>query len=61
MSEFLTLADVAERYQISKASVYHFVRDGHLPRGLKLGKTHRWPLSQLEAFEKELTNTDKKQ
>lgn len=53
MSEFLTLADVAERYQISKTGVYRLVKDGNLPRGLKLGKTHRWPLSQLEAFEKE--------
>lgn len=54
MSEFLTLADVAKRYQISKAGVYRLVKNGYLPHGLKLGKTHRWPLSQLEAHEKEL-------
>ena len=52
MTEFLTAKDIAKRYQISLAAVYAFVRDGKIPCGLRLGRSRRWPLHQIEEFEK---------
>ena len=52
--QFLSIKELSERYGISKASAYNYVRDGKLPRGIHIGKAHRWALSELEAFERAL-------
>ena len=57
MQKFLSISDLAERYGISKPSIYNYVRDGKLPRGIYIGHSHRWALTELEAFEAELMNT----
>ena len=48
MQKFLSISDLAERYGISKPSIYNYVRDGKLPRGIHIGKAH--------PFEAELMN-----
>ena len=53
MQKFLTVNEVAERYGICKASVVNHVRDGKFPRGILIGHSRRWALSELEAFEAE--------
>ena len=58
MKQFLTISDLAERYGISKPSVYNYVRAGMLPKGFYIGHSHRWPLSELEAFEQALTGKE---
>ena len=52
MTEFLTAKDIAKRYQISLWTVYALVRNGKIPCGLRLGRSRRWPLRQIEEFEK---------
>lgn len=54
MSVFLTVDDLAERYGISKASVFNHVRNGKLPRGIFIGKSHRWNIEELKTFEAKL-------
>ena len=56
MQKFLSISDLAERYGISKPSIYNYVRDGKLPRGIHIGRSRRWALTELEAFEAELMN-----
>lgn len=51
MGEFLTVTDVAKRYSISRSSVFNFYKKGLIPKGITFGKTRRWSLEELEAFE----------
>lgn len=56
---FLTINDLMRRYQLSRASVFNYIRQGQLPRGIYIGSSHRWRLDELEAWEKkELTGHD---
>ena len=55
MSEFLTIGDLAKRYKISKATVFNLIRKGQLPSGFCIGKSRRFRIEELEAFEHELT------
>ena len=53
MSEqILTIKALMERYNCSKPTLYRQMRDGNFPKGISLGKLRRWPLSQIEAWEK---------
>lgn len=56
--QFLSIKELSERYGISKASAYNYIRDGKLPAGIHIGKSHRWPLSELEAFERALAGKE---
>lgn len=49
---FLTVSDLMSRYQLSRGSVFNYVRQGRLPRGIYIGKSHRWKLTELEEWEK---------
>ena len=57
MKQFLTINDLAERYGVSKPSVYNYIRTGKLPKGFYIGHSHRWAITELEAFEANLINT----
>ncbi len=54
MKQFLNTTELAQRYGISKATVFNLVRAGKLPHGVHLGKSRRWDIKELEAFEKTL-------
>ena len=49
--KFLTMRDIAARYQITRAAVNRWMKDGRFPLGCHIGRLHRWPLSQLQAWE----------
>ena len=52
---FLTVKDVAARYQISVASVYRWVKEGSLPKAVQLAKNcSRWHLDDLLEHESRL-------
>ena len=55
--QFLTISDLAERYGVCKASIRKYVRSGRLPHGIYIGGAHRWPISEIEAFEARLANS----
>ena len=52
--EFLTVKDLADRYGLNKCTIYSLLRSGKLPAGLKIGRSRRWKLCMIEAFEASL-------
>jgi predicted DNA-binding transcriptional regulator AlpA len=55
--KFLTVDQVAERYNTSKASIWRWQKaNKHFPLALKIGPNcTRWRLADLEAFEAHLS------
>ena len=41
--DYLTANQLAQALQVTKQTLYSFVRRGILPRGVKLGGIRRWP------------------
>jgi excisionase family DNA binding protein len=50
-SEFLTVAEVAQRWQLHPESVRRMIRQGRVPR-VVVGRHNRVALATVEAFEK---------
>lgn len=49
---FLSVEQVAARYNVSKDAIWRWRREGDFPKPVKLGlRTSRWRLSDLEAYE----------
>lgn len=58
--QYLTDKQVAERYQISRPSVWRWARDGLLPPPERLGpNTQRWRVATLEAHDEQRAETHK--
>lgn len=55
MKQFLTIKDLADRYGVSRASIYNHIKAGRFPQGVFIGRSHRWSVKELEAFEQTLT------
>lgn len=52
--KYLSDKTIAERYGVSRATVWRWVREGLFPSPLKIGRQcTRWKLSDLEAWESE--------
>ncbi len=53
---FLTDRQIAERYSVSRATVWRWVKEKRLPAPARLGPaTTRWRESDLKAFEQAAT------
>ncbi len=50
-SDFLSVRDLATRYNINTRTVYRLAKEGKLPPFFKVGASRRWRLSDLMAFE----------
>lgn len=51
-THYLTDNAVAQRYSVSRPTVWRWVSEGHLPRPVKLGEnTTRWRLTDLLEWE----------
>ena len=48
MSQYLTANELAELLQVTRCTVYNWVRKGILPCGFKIGKCRRWDYSEIE-------------
>lgn len=55
---YLTLKEVRARYGISHGTVYGRIKAGEFPAPLKFGKSSRWRLSELAAWERSLPRGD---
>lgn len=54
MESFVTDNDLAERYKVSRVTVWRWARQGRLPAPIKLAPaTTRWRLSEIEKWETE--------
>jgi len=49
---YYSLDDVVNRLQVSKPSVYKWIREGKMPEPIKLGKM-RWSKDRIEQWMKE--------
>ena len=45
---YITASEVAQILQVTRSTVYNLVRKGILPRGLKIGQSRRWKLSEVK-------------
>ena len=50
-SDFLSVRDLATRYNINTRTVYRLVKEGKLPPCFRVGASRRWRISDLEKFE----------
>lgn len=52
MAQYLSDKAVAARYESSRATIWRWVKEGKLPRPVKLASgTTRWKLSDLQSWE----------
>lgn len=49
-SQLLKIAEVQKRAQLSRASIYNYVKAGKFPAPVKLGKHSRWVESEVEQY-----------
>ena len=52
---YLTVGQVAQRFGVSKDSIWRWKRNGEFPKPFKLGGSTRWRLSDIEDWESQLT------
>lgn len=50
--QWLTVKDLAQRYKVTEACIWKWVKSGNLPPPRSLGpQTRRWPPEVIETFE----------
>jgi len=52
---YLSVDQVAQRFNVSKDSIWRWKRNGEFPKPFKLGGATRWRLSDIEDWESRLT------
>ena len=54
---YLTVRDLAKRYQVAVNTIWGWARNGNLPKPIKLGhQCTRWLRSEVEARERDMAN-----
>jgi predicted DNA-binding transcriptional regulator AlpA len=48
---YLSVKSLANRYELSVPTIWRFLRDGLIPKPLKIGGSTRWLLDDLIKFE----------
>ena len=48
--ELMTLPDLQERLQISRATVYELISRDGLPMPIKIGRSNRWIVTEIAAW-----------
>ena len=54
MEKYLNAKDLAQRYGLSVITVFKKAKSGEFPAGIKIGRSRRWSIDELEQFEKGL-------
>ncbi|MCX4532696.1 helix-turn-helix domain-containing protein [Streptomyces sp. NBC_00841] len=54
MAQYLTTAEVAERYRTAESTVRYWRQIGKGPRGIKIGKRVLYPVAELLSYEQAL-------
>lgn len=54
LPEFLTMAEVVERYRTKEATVRYWRHTGYGPKGVKVGARVLYPRTEIERFDREL-------
>lgn len=54
MADYVSDKTLAGKYEVSRATIWRWVREGRLPEPVKLGPgCTRWPMSAIKQFEAE--------
>ncbi len=53
----LTFRDLMSRYRVSETTLHNWLRAGKFPPGIKIERTRRWDIRELEAFEQRVSTT----
>ena len=54
--KLLTLTDVVKIVGFKKSTIYKFIKEGKFPKQIKIGKSSRWKLSDIQKWMKEVTS-----
>lgn len=54
LSQYLTLAEVAEHYRTTDGTVRYWRHIGYGPKGVKLGTRVLYPRAEIERFDRQL-------
>jgi prophage regulatory protein len=54
VNPYLMDKQVAERFSVSRTTIWRWIRTSNFPKPVKLGGSTRWRLADLEAWEKTL-------
>lgn len=49
--QYLSDRKLAERYEVSRATVWRWTKENHLPKPVKINGSTRWVLADLESWE----------
>ena len=52
--KFLNVSEVAQRYGLAKVTIFAKAKAGEFPAGIKIGRSRRWSIDDLEEFEQNL-------
>ena len=52
--KFLNVSEVAQRYGLARVTIFAKAKAGEFPAGIKIGRSRRWSVAELEEFEKNL-------
>ncbi|MCZ8186197.1 MAG: helix-turn-helix domain-containing protein [Beijerinckiaceae bacterium] len=53
---FLSVENVALRYDVSRATIWRWLKTRGFPKPRKIGRLTRWALADLEAFDQAMSN-----
>lgn len=48
--KYVKARDLAAMFNVSRPSIYYWIKRGYFPEGRKIGGVRRWALSEIQAF-----------
>ncbi len=48
--KYVKARDLAAMFNVSRPSLYYWIKRGYFPEGRKIGGVRRWALSDVQAF-----------
>ena len=49
---YLTMADLAERFQVNRSTIYRAIKEGEFPPPVRIFSCPRWSLKSILAYER---------
>ena len=53
MAEYLTSKELADRFKLTKKTLYRLSESGNLQKPIRIGISYRWRVTDIEKFERE--------
>ncbi len=48
LGTYISATELSKALGISRSGVFTLVRNGHLPKGIRLGRSRRWAVSEIQ-------------